>query len=485
MVAYTFKQKGITNMSRNLTKSILSRDEISLLLNSEETKNKSLYGNLFDVLNAIKNMKAVTISDLQNLDIDKTAIAALTYNKKSLLENVKNEWYVESDSSEECDKKVRCGLCNAPNKYLFYIRNRINGKQVNVGSTCMTKFPDIQGYTDYKYSLTKTMRNQQSIARRTKFHSKLPNAIDVMDSANFYFDNLPILLPYELYKPLSNCVKMLRIIYRDYVNYGKKPFESKKTSFELFEEYANNFNNIKQKSDNFIRKNINKELICRKDEIAWMEETKQKQLIIKISKNNARYNRETFSKMTSMIIIKRYFELFNERNSSDSISLIPINHETSAFSFVIVYLGFQFVYKIDVKKYIKQIGVNCVFESEYKYNNKELFSVADIFYSDSNLNNAISSVKDTMLKFGYAILLDEETTDVYIYRKADKSIKHFTMNKFLYMYNKLLIQKSIDVYSGIAKLTEKNWIYIEEQSKHGTDEKVNSLYYQQYIEPYL
>lgn len=61
MVAYTFKQKGITNMSRNLTKSILSRDEISLLLNSEETKNKSLYGNLFDVLNAIKNMKAVTI----------------------------------------------------------------------------------------------------------------------------------------------------------------------------------------------------------------------------------------------------------------------------------------------------------------------------------------------------------------------------------------------------------------------------------------
>ena len=53
------------------------------------------------------------------------------------------------------------------------------------------------------------------------------------------------------------------------------------------------------------------------------------------------------------------------------------------------------------------------------------------------------------------------------------------------MYNKLLIQKSIDVYSGIAKLTEKNWIYIEEQSKHGTDEKVNSLYYQQYIEPYL
>ena len=71
-------------MSRNLTKSILSRDEISLLLNSEETKNKSLYGNLFDVLNAIKNMKAVAISDLQNLDIDKTAIAALTYNKKSL-----------------------------------------------------------------------------------------------------------------------------------------------------------------------------------------------------------------------------------------------------------------------------------------------------------------------------------------------------------------------------------------------------------------
>ncbi len=40
-------------MSRKMTKSDLSRADISLLINSEEAKNTQLYGNLYDIFDGI------------------------------------------------------------------------------------------------------------------------------------------------------------------------------------------------------------------------------------------------------------------------------------------------------------------------------------------------------------------------------------------------------------------------------------------------
>lgn len=51
-------------MSRKTTKSILSRDEISLLKNSDEIRNTDLYGNLYSILLQITEPEAVTLNEL-------------------------------------------------------------------------------------------------------------------------------------------------------------------------------------------------------------------------------------------------------------------------------------------------------------------------------------------------------------------------------------------------------------------------------------
>ena len=122
-------------MSRKMTKSILSRDEITLFKHSEELKNTDLYGNLYDILYKINKMKAISIDELIDLGLDDKGIIILTQNKKRLSDNIKREWYVRNNSAEDPNKRVRCGLCNAPNRYLFYIINRFNSTQINVGST--------------------------------------------------------------------------------------------------------------------------------------------------------------------------------------------------------------------------------------------------------------------------------------------------------------------------------------------------------------
>ena len=157
-------------MSRKATKSILSRDEISLLKSSEEIKNTDLYGNLFNILLEITKLEAVTLDELKEHGLDNIGVTILTHNKGKLIDDITHEWYVESKSAEDPDKKIHCGLCNTPNKYLFYIRNRLNNIQLNVGSSCMKKFSEIEGYANHKYELGKIQRNQRERAHWLQFH---------------------------------------------------------------------------------------------------------------------------------------------------------------------------------------------------------------------------------------------------------------------------------------------------------------------------
>lgn len=471
-------------MSRKTTKSVLSRDEISLLLSSEEPKNINLYGNLYETLLQIKNLKAITIQQLTELNLNEIGIAALTYNKQSLIDNVKQEWYVESQSTEDPDKKVRCGLCNTPNKYLFYIRNRMNNICLNIGSFCMTKFPGIEGYTEHKYQMNQIQKNQKIIARRTEFHTKIPNAMDIMDSANYYFDNLPILLSYDIYFQLKETVELFYKIYNKYVNYGDKPFATSKTSFELFFNNIEKYNQLKYSAEDFIKHNINNPLICKRTELDWLIQNKQSKVIEDISKNNGIYDENTLGKVYSHSFLQENFNLFYECNISNNIHLIFQKEENDSFRFYIEEGGYKFWYQINIKKYMSLIGAKCIIHSNFRYSEKELFSVSKIINSNSNKMYAIESLEEKIEKFGYVFLIDDATDDLYIYKKSDKSIKIFTSIKFLETYNLYKIQKHMDVYRFIGMIVSKNWISFEQQEKQGIENKINNLYFHQHIEPY-
>lgn len=469
-----------------MSKATLIIDEINLLLNSEEPKNANLYGNLYDVLLRIKKIKAISLDELKNnYGLDKVGEAAITYNKQSLMDNVKEEWYVEADSSEDLSQKVRCGLCNTPNKYLFFIRNRINHTRLNVGSYCMTKFPGIEGYTEYKYHLTKIIKNQQSTERRTQFHNKFPNVIDILDSSSFFFDTLPILLPYELYYKLQDTIKDLRMIYVQYIKYGKKPFVSEKNSFDLFAEKIKDYNALKKQAESFVSNNKEHPYICKRDEIDWMITNKQIPLLNEIAKNRGLYTQGTVAKVYSYDFIRLNFEKFIKHNISKNVKINNLKNESQQMmQFSVEKNGYGFLFYINNKKFMNKIGANCIFDSSFKYGEEEIFKVSEIAYTEKNLHNALDSLSDTINKFGFFFVIDDDTNNIYIYKKKDKSVKLYSFTEFVKMYSKFFIQKSIDIYRFISFITSKGWITFEEQERQGIDEKIGKLYYQQYIEPY-
>lgn len=167
--------------------------------------------------------------------LDTIGKAAITQNKKTLMQNVINEWYAEHVTEEDPNKKVRCGLCNTPNKYLYYIRNRINNNILNVGSQCITKFPGIEGYKEQKTQLKNIQKNHQIISHRNEFYNHFDNIENYISDAENYFKSIIILLPRLLYQKLEDTIKRMRLIYGKYVYDGKKPFNSNYNSFELFD----------------------------------------------------------------------------------------------------------------------------------------------------------------------------------------------------------------------------------------------------------
>lgn len=471
-------------MSRKTTKSILSRDEISLLKNSDEIKNTDLYGNLYAILLRITALEAVTLNELIEYGLDNKGVTILTHNKGKLIDDITHEWYIESKSTEDPDKKIRCGLCNTPNRYLFYIKNRLNNVQLNVGSSCMKKFSEIEGYANHKYELGKIQRNQRERARWLQFHERLPEAESIIDSANFYFDNLPILLPYKIYFPLEECVHLLHIIHVQYIKYGKSPKEFQKESFELFDETLNKYNRLKVKADDFIKKNINKPFICKRSEIDWIVKNKKEQLLKKISLNNGIYTVETLSEISSMLFIIQNFYIFTKRMSSQFINLIHPKDENSSLYFTIRQ-GNEYLYSINVKKFMKQVGVKCFFDTTYMIDEQELFKVSKIVITNKTLEYVTESLKDDLDKMRYALLIDDYAENVYLYHKFRKDIKEFTYAQFLQLFdlNKIRKHKGNKDFIGFL-ITYKKWLPLEEQERKGLDEKIQNLYYRQYIEPY-
>ena len=124
-----------------MTKSDLSRDEISLLINSEEAKDVQLYGNLYEILLKLRELKAITLEELEEHDLNYYGISALSYNKQTLIDNATKEWKATTDIIDNPKRNARCQLCNAPKlRYECHIRNIKNNIELLVGSECVNKF---------------------------------------------------------------------------------------------------------------------------------------------------------------------------------------------------------------------------------------------------------------------------------------------------------------------------------------------------------
>ena len=470
-------------MSRKLSKSILSRDEISLLRNSEEPRNSELYGNLFAILNDLSNIKAITMDDLVMLD--EKGKAALTHNKKTLLDTVIKEWYAERVSEEDPSKQVKCGLCNTPNKYLYYIRNRRNGKLLNVGSHCITKFPGIEGYIEQRKQLRDIQKGQLIVARRNEFYSKADNPEMAIERAQDYFNSLPILLPWTIYSKLKDTIDRMALIYSKYVNEGKKPFNSEYTSFDLFNLAVKQFNSLKDQAEIFITERQEDSLICKRREINWMLKNNQQNLLKYISEHDGLYNVDSLRQIGSVDFLKDNIDVVLLKSQLLTVEIKNIDEY--GIQLVVNKFGYQepLLYTAQIKEFMYHIGARSIIDSSYSFSDKEILAISTMTFTYKNLISVLNYIFAIVISYGCVLLLDESTMSLFLCRRGDRAIRRFDPRIFLNTYSKYVLESDTSIKKFLFGMIKGNnstkWISKAEQEKQGIDEKIGKLYREQYL----
>ena len=122
--------------------SIITKEDRELVVNSEAINN---YPELKRVLDKYERIYKTDFEDTD--DFDDKLINLMLYVFQDIRDECEKEWYsngkmdvVESDNQEDW---VKCALCGTPNKYIYYIVNRLNKTKLNVGSDCIDKFSSI------------------------------------------------------------------------------------------------------------------------------------------------------------------------------------------------------------------------------------------------------------------------------------------------------------------------------------------------------
>ena len=460
-----------------MAKSVLNLDEINLLKHSEEPKNQNLYGNLYNVLNQINPKKAVSLDQLYGLD--RLGIAAITHNKKTLFDTVIKEWYTESVSEEDPSKKVRCSLCNTPNKYLFYIRNRKNRTLLNVGSSCITKFPGLEKYTEHQKQLLQMKKNQSIINRRNKFYNYFPNYEKYISDADKYFNSLPILLPYEIYTKLEETIIRMRKISSAYINEGKAPYSSTMNPFQLYALAIEQYVKLKEQANKHVSEYLNNPLACRRKEIDWLITTNRRAVLDRIASNNGIYSLDTLKLMTSIDFISKYTNLINSKNKSKLFKLIRFIDSGILVSFNKIGYHPPIIFSIPFSDFMKNVGASCIINKEFYYTDEDIFNMAQIRITKNNLSSVLSYIYDTINRFGYAFLFDDTVGKLILYRKKDRAIRIFKYEDFLVAYSKHMMFSDGKIEKFLSSIINRrgtSWTNVEQQEKQGIIDKVSNMY---------
>lgn len=454
----------------------ITLDEINLLKNSEEIKDINLYGNLYEIISTNDFNKGLQISSIKGLN-DK-AKNALYYNKALMMKNAVSEWYAEKVIETDNQKKIRCGLCNTRNKYLFFIRNRKNNTVLNVGSSCITKFPGMEGYQEQKNALNSIQKNRLVAQRVLEFNNRFPNALQYIRDKETQFSNLPVLIPKDKYELITQLIIDLRNIYTDFTQNGK----CKKYSnpFDIFQIKMTALDNSMNYAENYAIQHKDDKYICRRGEINWLINTNRTSLLLKIAENNGFYTREMIKPITSPQFIKDKFIMFSSRNNSSFLQMKKYIEDQNELLFVTKQRYNPPIYlSMNTKSFMSNIGSNCIFDVQYIYTTQDIIKYCTIIPTQENIFSIILSTNPFVEKYG-CIFLDDQFRDYfYLYRRKDSSVRIINKQKFLQAFTPYSC-RSLDslekyfksfVYSKSAK-----WIDKEQQNKNDIYTSVQKLY---------
>lgn len=194
----------------------------------------------------------------ENKDITDEFIGTLPKEQSNFFINVLprvlkqaiNEWKGDPKQLEDMGPNasgwMRCSLDNQPNRYIFYIKNTLNGTSLNVGSDCITHFWGSWSSNYEGKNMAQLKRDAGRLRLFSVLNDKMPGVGRIIESWNLLVSDCEIILPRSLEKPYLDLGRRASTIYEnylcekecgDYEEQLKTILENRKTLISEIEEY--------------------------------------------------------------------------------------------------------------------------------------------------------------------------------------------------------------------------------------------------------
>lgn len=214
-----------------MKKIVVTRKQRNLLVNSEVTEKYPWF------LEILKNQNKITsneIPDERKSDFQNVVPFIIKHSGDEWKYNEDVKVPYEDMGVDERNHK-RCSLCNTRNRHIFYIKNKLNGISLNVGSECIKGFAD---FDKLGFGMTPVqMRKKASrIYRMSVANSHITGIDTIIENWEYKVDTYSPIIPNGIRDTYLKLGKEARREYDSFLNSDTRPIDRLESIYKNYLE---------------------------------------------------------------------------------------------------------------------------------------------------------------------------------------------------------------------------------------------------------
>ena len=395
---------------------ILTKAQINLLKFSNHIKNNERKENIETIFSN---------REIYDGYLNKTLEEEFIKKKNEWIAISSNEWKLRKEKpvianpSSNRSKWKRCSLCNTPNKNEFYIVNKYNGREINIGGRCSENV-----VTGEINELSKFIKSEIAGKRYVNVLVEIPELREVLFSPRKRLVNLTYELPYLLEKEYLKNTKAIARLLKGYLNSDSNKAKIKKN--RLLKEF-DTYKLISKKINKFEEDSVNKKwAFSKKMKLTFQRQNNSKEICSAIKRNNSTINKNLAKEIKTKKFLTNYIQKnFNNIMKTNELKISNCQDE---IIFLVYKDGFsnKYYFQIQSNIFIDFFG-NAIF-------NNQLIDTKQIMkFFIENSSNLVPDAKSAKLLIEYVqlILIESEVIHPYdIYSQFYKKLNSEHLKRF-------------------------------------------------------
>lgn len=449
---------------RKKVKVLVSLEKRQLVLNSEVIKD---YPQIQKLLQKYDKIYQSDFTDTEDFIPDVQVYFLYSFDK--IVEEASKEWTASYDENEilsdDRTEWIRCSLCDTPNKYIFYIKNRLNGIMLNVGSDCIDKFPHLsdsaKGHSIDKIKRERVIENKR-INRITKFNTRFPNAENMIEQWIFEYNNNPILLPALLHNKAKDIFIKSRNIYNSFIN-----SKVNGSALDDFAHLITKYKLLEQEIKEFTSANIENKFACTLKIKGWLQEKHLANIIDLIINNGGMITRETIKNIYEESFVQKNLQNISALINMDGLLIDSIRDEYIYFIYTSIEIQHQIAFYCSTKALIENFGV-LIFKNDKKIKDSDIIPIINPVWNEKNITNIINQLNSALKNTPFNLQLDFDKNEIEYRDSQQKFYSTGQALVFIKANYKLMFISDAEQKSKLLNLlvNKINWKSVEEKSKY-------------------